>query len=102
MFTFSFGSAFGLTYDKNLAEAHFAKAMDAAKKAETVTLTYGAGSYDVDYSVLEAHRADIFDAVTAYEKKDDVSAYVEDVDALKLALLDTKTEQDGTITKVNE
>ena len=102
MFTFSFGSAFGLTYDKNLAEAHFAKAMDAAKKAETVTLTYGAGLYDVDYSVLEAHRADIFDAVTAYEKKDDVSAYVEDVDALKLALLDTKTEQDGTITKVNE
>ena len=103
MFTFSFGSAFGLSYDKGLAEAHFAKAMEAAKKAETVELGYASdASYNVDYSVLEVHRAEIFDAVATYEKKAETTAYVEDVAGLKAALLDTETDNEGKVTKVNE
>ena len=65
MFTFSFGSAMAATpnYDSNLAKVWFDKAMDDAKTEGTIDV-----GYDVDYSVLEAHKAEILDAALYYAK----------------------------------
>ena len=68
MFTFSFGSAFATAdYNKSLANEYFNVAMNEVKDAETVTIS----GYAVDYSTLDAHRADLLAAALDSAKKSD-------------------------------
>ena len=70
MFTFSFGSAFAAAdYNKSLANEYFNVAMNAVKDAETIEIN----GYTVDYSTLDAHRADLLAAALDWAKNFDTT-----------------------------
>ena len=82
MFTFSFGSAFATSdYNKSLANEYFNVAMNEIKDADTDFIVDG--GYTVDYSTLDAHRADLLAAALDFAKKADPQAYVNDAAGIK-------------------
>ena len=81
MFTFSFGSAFATSdYNKSLANEYFNGAMNEIKDADTDFIVDG---YTVDYSTLDAHRADLLAAALDFAKKANPQAYVNDAAGIK-------------------
>jgi len=79
MFTFSFSTAFAAVpnFDKNLGAQYFEIAMKDAKTAGSITLSQSGKTYVVKYATLEAHRAELLEAVLDYEKNGSGSAYID-------------------------